>query len=127
VDSADAVLIAVRAGGGIVGLGGVSAGSRFVRAGHRAELGISLLAEWCGRGLGTLLMRELVDWARRHPKITVLRLGVFAHNERAIAVYRKVGFEVEGRRRWSVRLADGSYADEVLMSLWTGDSAPGSA
>jgi RimJ/RimL family protein N-acetyltransferase len=124
VDSPDAVLIAARAAGRIVALAGAAGGGMFRRSAHRAEVGISVLADWCGRGLGTVLMRELVDWARRHPTFTVLRLGVYAQNARAIAVYERTGFTAEGRRRWAIRLEDGRYVDEVVMSQWVGEGEP---
>jgi RimJ/RimL family protein N-acetyltransferase len=38
-----------------------------------------------------------------------------AHNERALALYRRLGFEVEGTRRDSV-LVDGRYVDELTMA-----------
>lgn len=108
-----------------VGLCDVTAGGRLKRARHRGTIGISILAEWCNRGLGTLLMRELVEWSRRQPEITLLRLGVLAHNARAIEVYRRVGFVEEGVCRHAVRYGVGGYGDEVMMSMWIGpDAAP---
>lgn len=124
LESPDAVLIAARHAGQVVGLAGASGGGRFCRARHRAELGISLLARWCDRGLGTALMREVVSWTERHPGLCVLRLSVYANNPRAIAVYRKAGFAEEGRRRWAVRLEDGTFLDDVVMSRWTGGHDP---
>jgi RimJ/RimL family protein N-acetyltransferase len=38
-----------------------------------------------------------------------------AHNERALALYRRCGFEVEGTRRHSL-LVDGRYVDELLLA-----------
>jgi RimJ/RimL family protein N-acetyltransferase len=124
LESPDAALIAAWHDGGIIGLGGVDAGGRFNRSQHRAGLGISLLAEWCNRGLGTLLMRELIEWARAHPQTLVLQLSVNADNARAIAVYEKTGFAVEGRRRWAFRLEDGTLVDELIMSQWVGPGEP---
>ena len=79
-DGPDCVQIAAWHDGRPVGLAGVKADGPFARVRHRATLGISLLAEWSGRGLGTHLTRELVSWAERHPAILVVRLGVFADN-----------------------------------------------
>jgi RimJ/RimL family protein N-acetyltransferase len=41
---------------------------------------------------------------------------VFAHNARAVALYRKFGFEEEGRRLREYRFADGSWRDDILMA-----------
>ncbi len=122
-ESPDSVQISVRHDHRIIGLGGVDAGGRFMRTKHRAGLGISLLADWCNRGLGTLLMRELIDWTCAHPATLVLQLSVNANNARAIAVYTKCGFAIEGRKRWAFRLEDGSLIDELWMSRWVGDPA----
>lgn len=120
-----ALKIAAEADGAIVGLCEVRADGGLRRQRHRAEIGISIRAAWCNRGLGTLLMRELIDWSRRQDGLTVLRLGVFAHNERAIAVYHKLGFVEEGIRRRAVRYTDGTYVDERMMSLWPeGEAEP---
>lgn len=121
VDAPARVKIGAWADGQLVGLCDVDGGQRLVRSQHRAELGISVLAAWCDRGLGTMMMRVLIDWARKHDDIHVLRLGVFANNARAIAVYRKVGFEAEGVRRWSVRFENEQYGDEMVMSMWVGE------
>ncbi|MEX0777720.1 MAG: GNAT family protein [Phycisphaeraceae bacterium] len=121
-EHACAVKVAAVADGQIVALCDVTGGHGLYRMQHRAELGISVRAPWCNRGLGTILMRELVAWSRRHADIHVLRLSVLADNARAIAVYRKVGFEVEGVRRRAVRYEDGRFADEMMMSVWVGEA-----
>jgi RimJ/RimL family protein N-acetyltransferase len=46
-----------------------------------------------------------------------LSLGVFPHNDAAIALYRKHGFEVEGRRRKHIRRANGELWDLIDMGL----------
>jgi RimJ/RimL family protein N-acetyltransferase len=67
-----------------------------------------------GRGLGTSLLAELSVWAER-TGLHRLELTVMAHNERALALYRRCGFEVEGTRRHSL-LVDGRYVDELLLA-----------
>jgi RimJ/RimL family protein N-acetyltransferase len=37
------------------------------------------------------------------------------HNERAIALYKKMGFEIEGTKKRSMRI-DGQYVDEYYMA-----------
>ena len=83
---------------------------------HTADLGVSLLPEFRGLGIGEDLMREGVEWARR-VGVRKLKLGVFASNERAVRLYRKLGFAEEGRLRGEVVL-DGRPDDELLMALW---------
>ena len=85
---------------------------------HVGSLGISVGAAWRRRGIGEALMRALIDWARANPLIEKLGLAVFADNQPAIELYRKLGFEIEGRRLREYKLGPGRYADDLLMFLW---------
>ncbi len=51
--------------------------------------------EWLGRGVGEALMRECVGMALQAGHQTMW-LGVWEHNQRAQAFYRKWGFQVVG-------------------------------
>jgi len=57
--------------------------------------------EWHGRGVGEKLMRELLEEARRSGCQTMW-LGVWEHNGRALAFYRKWGFKVVGAHIFQV-------------------------
>jgi RimJ/RimL family protein N-acetyltransferase len=83
---------------------------------HVAELGLMVAVGERRRGVGTALMEEAVTWARRSG-VTKLELHVFPHNAPAIALYRKLGFEEEGRRSRHYRIA-GHYVDAILMALY---------
>lgn len=82
---------------------------------HVAELGLMVAAGKRRQGVGTALMEEAVKWARGSG-VTKLELHVFPHNEPALALYRKLGFQDEGHRRRHYRIA-GHYVDAVLMAL----------
>jgi L-phenylalanine/L-methionine N-acetyltransferase len=45
-------------------------------------------------------------------------LLVTEDNERAIRLYRSFGFEVEGKKKYSV-IKDGKYADLLMMARYT--------
>ncbi len=105
--------------GNMIALCSAGSDARY-RIRHRADIGISVRAAWCERGLGTLLMKELVAWARAEPSVEVLTLGVYADNPRALRVYEKVGFTRDGERRWHVK-RDGQFVNEVMMSCWVGE------
>jgi ribosomal protein S18 acetylase RimI-like enzyme len=67
-----------------------------VAAKRPAELTrIYVLSEWHGRGIASALMRDALDAAAGHG-CDRLWLGVWEHNPKAMAFYRKHGFEIVG-------------------------------
>ena len=72
----------------------------------------SMLAEECG--LNPFLMERGIDFAKK-AGFEQLELGVFADNDRALCLYKKMGFEEIGRIPRAFRLPDGSYIDEITM------------
>lgn len=85
---------------------------------HHGHLGMSIHAEWRNRGLGQAMLRHLLDWARAHPTVEKVCLGVLAENAPAIALYRKMGFVEECRRNREFKFAPGRYIDDIQMSQW---------
>ena len=81
---------------------------------HCGKLEIMVSARHRGVGIGRALMAYALDWARESV-LTKIGLTVYADNERAIALYRSLGFEEEGRRPREYRLPDGSYRDDLLL------------
>lgn len=82
---------------------------------HVAYLGMGILREYRGRGLGLRLLTDVLE-ATRRLGLEKVELAVYASNAVALSLYRKLGFEVEGVKRRS-RLVDGEYDDVVLMGL----------
>ena len=89
----DIMLVALD-GETIVGNGIIEC-ERAKRYSHRATLSITVMKEWWGRGIGSRLMEMMIDFSRKCG-ISVVSLEVRADNERAIALYKKFGFEVIG-------------------------------
>ena len=82
---------------------------------HRAELAVSVVkAEW-GSGIGSMLMAELIAYARHHG-IEILNLEVRADNARAIRLYEKFGFRHIGISPAFFKIGS-TYADFELMYL----------
>jgi RimJ/RimL family protein N-acetyltransferase len=81
---------------------------------HRAYIVIGILEQFTGKGIGTQLFKALEEWATKND-IHRLELTVMAHNERAIALYKKMGFEIEGIKKHSL-LVKGKYVDEYYMA-----------
>jgi len=88
---------------------------RWRKTAHAGELAIYIAKEWRDQGIGAILLQRLLDWATEHPTIEKVTLAVFSNNPRAIAVYRKCGFEEEARCARDMKLASGEYVDSVLM------------
>jgi len=81
-----------------------------------AEIAMMVAALWRGRGVGSALLGEAIRVAPERG-LHKLTLGVFPHNEAAIALYRKFGFVDEGRRPKHIRRASGELWDLLEMGL----------
>jgi RimJ/RimL family protein N-acetyltransferase len=82
-----------------------------------ADLGIMIGdKEYQERGFGTDTMLTIVRFGFEQMNLHRVCLGVFEFNQRAQAVYRKVGFVEEGRDRHGY-FQDGRYWDVIRMSI----------
>lgn len=87
------------------------------RLSHRGELGISVLKECWGQGVGSALFEALHSWIRDFSTgLRKIDLTVRADNERAIALYKKFGFKEEGKVSRFVAIG-GSFSDGITMGL----------
>ena len=109
----DLMLVAER-DGGVVGSAGLHPQPQLRRR-HVAQLGITVAREAQGQGVGNALMQALCDYADRWAQILRIELTVFVDNDRAIALYRRFGFEPEGRLR-AYAMRDGAYVDVLTMA-----------
>jgi RimJ/RimL family protein N-acetyltransferase len=75
---------------------------------------IGVLQAFTDQGVGTELFTGLERWAREH-KMHRLELTVMIHNDRAIHVYKKMGFEIEGTKKHSLFVNE-VYVDEYYMA-----------
>ena len=102
------------AGKKLAGEFGVAQVRPHIKYRHRAVMGISVLKDYWGGGLGSFLMQLAVDQAKANG-FEQLELGVFSDNARAIHLYEKVGFERYGIQPRAFKLKDGTYRDEIIM------------
>jgi len=89
-------------------------GNRLERVKHTIYLVIGISEKYRGQGIGTRLFEEMEKWAVEHA-IRRMELTVLAQNQSALALYLKMGFEVEGTKRDSVFI-DGIFCDEYYLS-----------
>jgi len=92
---------------------------------HSAALGIGVRKAYRGAGLGRRLIESAIADAWRKG-LERIELWVRAPNVKAIHLYEKAGFVLEGRRRDAVRL-DGASEDELLMALFARPQASSAA
>ncbi len=86
----------------------------FARMRHSAYIVTGIIQKCTGRGIGTYLFIELENWCRSK-EIHRLELTVMCHNLAGLALYKKMGFEIEGTKKHSL-LIDGQYVDEYYMA-----------
>lgn len=82
---------------------------------HVGVLGMFLLPEWRGHGIGNRLLETCLSAARR-AGLERIELEVFADNAAAIRLYEAHGFVREGCKLRGRKLA-GHYQDVLLMAL----------
>lgn len=85
------------------------------RRSHVATFGISVSSEFHGRGVGSALMREMINLCDNWLRVERIELTVFVDNAPALALYRKFGFDIEGTgKRYALR--NGEYVDAYFMA-----------
>jgi ribosomal protein S18 acetylase RimI-like enzyme len=104
--------VAVSAGK-VVGWCDVTPNDRPIYA-HAGVLGMGLLPQFRGQGIGTNLIRATLD-AARSAGLRRVELTVRESNTGAIKLYQKVGFEIEGLQRNAI-LIDGAYENTICMA-----------
>jgi putative acetyltransferase len=78
---------------------------------------------YAGQGIGRRLLLGLLDAARRNG-VERIELRVRATNTAAINLYRKCGFNEECTSVRRIKLADGSYLDDMSMVWFAPEKAP---
>ncbi|PCE27639.1 alanine acetyltransferase [Paraburkholderia acidicola] len=115
IEKTDASQIAIAAtiGDTLVGEAGLTPNKG--RRAHSGSISIGVHDAWHRRGIGRVLMTELLDIADNWLGLRRVELHVFADNHAAIALYRGFGFEIEARHRGAV-LRDGVLIDNCFMA-----------
>jgi len=101
--------------GAVAGHAGLHPWGKSPRRAHVRGLGMAIQSRYQGQGVGTALMQALMDLADKWLPVTRIELTVFADNERAVKLYRKFGFEIEGTHK-AYALRDGKYVDTYAMA-----------
>lgn len=99
----------------IVSTLGFSAGRR-PRLRHSGEFGMAVRKQYWGLGIGSLMLDALIDWARASRIVKKINLRVRTDNQRAIRLYKRKGFVIEGTISREIFLG-GKYFDHHWMGL----------
>ena len=102
--------------GVVAGTAGIEAVGAKYKLKHRAELGIAILKEYWGLGIGKALMEACIECAK-DAGYTQLELNVVAENERAVSLYKKMGFVEYGRNPRGFNSRVSGYQEVVYMLL----------
>ena len=106
--------VAVLEDGTVIGATGLHLESN-PRMRHVGGVGLMVHADYQNMGVGTALLKTLLDLADNWLMLKRVELTVFADNERAIHLYEKLGFEKEVLKQMTT-VRDGKYADEYMMA-----------
>src|SRR5437016_6002990 len=82
---------------------------------HVGRLGMGVLLNYRGQGIGRRLAEKTIELAKLIG-LERIELDVYASNKPAIALYKGLGFGLEGVKRKGRKL-DGIYDDVVVMGL----------
>lgn len=113
VKNKEAIYILAFVNGAYAGNGRVL--RKHMRQSHVGDIGIALSAQFRAEGIGTELMRALIDCAR-DLGLRLLMLNCFESNSAALHVYEKLGFMRSGVTPGAIQFKD-SYVGEVHYYL----------
>lgn len=114
-DKKASIMLLAMDGDEITGIATIHSSAK-IKARHDGELGIVVAKKYQGQGIGTELIRQLIEWAKGNGVTTRISLDTRADNVKAVELYMKFGFIVEGCRKNST-LLDGKYYDLYVMGM----------
>lgn len=87
------------------------------RTRHCAEIGIMVHSDFQGKGIGRELLNKVIDLADNWLMLVRLELSVYVDNEKAINLYKSLGFEIEGTKKYAA-IRNGKYEDQYIMARY---------
>ena len=89
--------------------------SKKKRLSHIGDISITVSKKYWGKSIGKHMMQAAIEWAKLN-NITKLQLQVLSDNERALKLYNKLGFVIEGKISRALKIHN-VYFDDYLMGL----------
>lgn len=90
--------------------------SNYSKVNKNIMVGADIAPEYKGRGFGKLTYEKLIPYLFEKYSLHKISLEVLSTNNIALNLYKKVGFEYEGRKRDEI-YKDGKWIDSILMSI----------
>ncbi|MFP3435459.1 GNAT family N-acetyltransferase, partial [Paraburkholderia sp. SIMBA_061] len=83
-------------------------GTALKRFCHKVEFGVCVARDFWGHGIGKNLLEKSIEWADQSG-VEKMTLNVLASNKKAIELYQKYDFGIEGVLKRDRRHANGHY------------------
>jgi len=83
---------------------------------HTGIVGMGIHENWQNKGIGTILLDKVIEWSDNNSNVEILWLQVFGNNEGGIKLYKKNGFQEDGRQVNFIKTPSGAYVDNVIMT-----------
>jgi len=115
-DHQTTTMMIVKDGDKVIGNASINLPLNAEKTKHRCGFGIAIIEAYHGMGVGRLLTREMIQFAK-NAGYEQIELEVACRNYRAIQLYMSEGFVVYGKRPNAFKCRDGHYEDEYLMVL----------
>lgn len=102
--------------GTIVSMANISA-SQKARLQHVGSIGISVLKDYWKLGIGTAMMQTLINFSKKSGVIRKLKLVVSEDNPKALELYKKLGFTIDGKVERDFYI-NGKFSTGIYMGLF---------
>lgn len=103
-------------GNEVAGTAGIEAIGKTYKVRHRADFGISIAKKFWGLGIGEALAKACIECAKAAGYVQ-LELNVVADNEKAMSLYKKLGFVEYGRNPKGFNSRTEGFQEIVYMRL----------
>lgn len=110
---ANSIILLAEMNNKLVGIASINSSPK-TRFSHVGEFGIVIAQQYCGLGLGKEIIEYIIEWATSNGITKKISLVTSENNYRAMELYKKVGFEVEGILKKD-NYVNGVYGNTIIM------------
>jgi ribosomal protein S18 acetylase RimI-like enzyme len=83
---------------------------------HAGYIDMAIHPDFQNQGIGAILISHLLEWAKTHPTVEVIKLDVAEENSPAVGLYKKLGFKEVGRDPYASKKS-GKFQAGLAMLL----------